>query len=94
MSDTSYVQATFSTRARFMSSTAGRQAFPNIMQDAYGHKCMTGFHRYGRALGAVIPLEGVLMLAGYGHLVPPEMQERILIAAQLLLDKQDIEGLR
>ena len=55
---------------------------------------MTGFHRYGRALGAVIPLEGVLMLAVYGHLVPPEMQERILIAAQLLLDKQDIEGLR
>jgi hypothetical protein len=37
--------------ARFCSTTEGRQGLPDILHDSFGLKSITGFHRYGRALG-------------------------------------------
>lgn len=80
--------------ACFVTSTEGRQRFPEIMQDVFGEKAITGFHRYGRALGAVIPLEAVRLLAGCAHAVDPAMRKRIRATARALLKEQEEQGLR
>lgn len=69
------------------STTDGRQRFPDILQVSYGEKAVIGFDRYGRALGAVVPMEAVLMLAGSPDKVDKGVRERIEKAAQALLDK-------
>lgn len=69
------------------STTDGRQKFPDILQVSYGEKAVIGFDRYGRALGAVVPMEAVKMLAsGVAAAVDEDIQRRIQRAAQLLLD--------
>ncbi len=50
--------------ARIMSTTDGRQRLPGLLQDVYGHQTMVGFDRYGRALGALVSMEAVAILAG------------------------------
>jgi hypothetical protein len=67
------------------STTDGRQRFPDILQVSYGEKAVIGFDRYGRALGAVVPMEAVLMLAGKDDRVDQGIRERIERAAQALL---------
>lgn len=74
--------------ARFCSTTEGRQGLPDILQDAFGLKSITGFHRYGRALGAIIPIEAVRLLAGYGASVDEETKLRIRNSALNLLQGQ------
>lgn len=69
------------------STTDGRQRFPDILQVSYGEKAVIGFDRYGRALGAVVPMEAVLMLAGSTDKVDKGVRDRIERAAQALLDK-------
>lgn len=69
------------------STTDGRQRFPDILQVSYGEKAVIGFDRYGRALGAVVPMEAVAMLAGDHVGVDQDVRERIRRAAQKLLDE-------
>jgi hypothetical protein len=69
--------------ARLYTTTEGRQFFPDILQDAFGEKGVTGFHRYGRLMGAVIPLEAITLLAG-GE-VDEETRIRLQNAAHNLL---------
>lgn len=68
------------------STTDGRQRFPDILQVSYGEKAVIGFDRYGRALGAVVPMEAVQMLAGQLGTVDDDVRERIERAARALLD--------
>lgn len=68
------------------STTDGRQRFPDILQTSYGDKAVIGFDRYGRALGAVVPMEAVQMLAGATDNVDEDIRGRIQRAAQALLD--------
>lgn len=75
--------------AAFVTTTEGRQRFPDVMQDAFGPKAFTGFHRYGRPLGAVIPIDAVMVLAGYGHLLDEATLERIKNTAQALCAAED-----
>jgi hypothetical protein len=70
--------------ARFCSTTEGRQGLPDILHDSFGLKSITGFHRYGRALGAIIPIEAVRMLAGY----PDTVDEGTKLRIQNLLEGQ------
>lgn len=44
-------------------TTEGRRRFPDFIQDSYGSKTITGFDRYGRFLGAIVPPEAVFLLA-------------------------------
>lgn len=67
------------------STTDGRQRFPDILQVSYGEKAVIGFDRYGRALGAVVPMEAVLMLAGKTAAVDEDVRARIERAALRLL---------
>jgi len=67
------------------STTDGRQRFPDILQVTYGDKAVIGFDRYGRALGAVVPVEAVRMLAGYSNHVDDDVRARIKRAAMALL---------
>lgn len=69
------------------STTDGRQRFPDILQVSYGEKAVIGFDRYGRALGAVVPMEAVLMLAGKTEDVDEDVKLRIERAAQKLLQE-------
>ena len=69
------------------STTDGRQRFPDILQVSYGEKAVIGFDRYGRALGAVVPMEAVLMLAGKTQDVDEDVKLRIERAAQKLLQE-------
>jgi hypothetical protein len=69
------------------STTDGRQRFPDILQVSYGEKAVIGFDRYGRALGAVVPMEAVLMLAGKTQDVDDDVKLRIERAAQKLLQE-------
>ncbi len=69
------------------STTEGRQRFPDILQFSYGDKAVIGFDRYGRALGAVVPIEAVRILAGYGETVDDDVKRRMERTARLLLAK-------
>lgn len=72
--------------ARLYTTSEGRQVFPDILQDAFGEKAITGFHRYGRVLGAVVPMEAVMLLAGQP--VDEEAGLRLRNAAQALLEER------
>jgi len=74
--------------ARFCTTTEGRQELPSILQDAFGLKSITGFHRYGRTIGAVIPIEAVRLLAGYADTVDDEIKIRIRNSALNLIEAQ------
>lgn len=67
------------------STTDGRQRFPDILQVTYGDKAVIGFDRYGRTLGAVVPVEAVLMLAGHSEHVDDDVRARIKRAASALI---------
>lgn len=67
-----------------VSTSEGRQRFPDILQTSFGDKAVIGFDRYGRALGAIVPIEAVMLLAG-GH-VDEDIRKRIQDGAKLLLD--------
>jgi hypothetical protein len=72
--------------ARVYSTTEGRQRFPDILQEVFGEKSIAGFERYGRRLGALIPMEALLLLAGRGSMLDKETRIRIQNAASSLLD--------
>lgn len=74
-----------STTKIVYSTTDGRQRFPDILQVTYGDKAVIGFDRYGRALGAVVPVEAVRMLAGFSDNVDDDVRQRIQRAATALL---------
>lgn len=67
------------------STTDGRQRFPDILQVTYGDKSVIGFDRYGRALGAVVPIEAVRILAGRHDAVDERLRDHIERAASALL---------
>lgn len=68
------------------STTEGRQRFPDLLQTIYGEKAIIGFDRYGRALGAVVPIEAVRMLAGFSD-VDDDIRRRIEKTAKSLLSE-------
>ena len=68
------------------STTEGRQKFPDILQTSYGDKSVIGFGRYGRALGAVVPMEAVRVLAGFDDCVDEDVKRRIQRTARSLLE--------
>src|ERR1041385_1515772 len=74
------------SRALFYSTTEGRQKLPDILQVSYGEKAVIGFDRYGRALGALVPMEAVEMLAGSTR-VDADVRDRIQRTAKSLLDQ-------
>lgn len=46
------------TRAqRRVTTTEGRQRLPDLIQEVYGEKTVIVFHRYGRDLAALVPLD-------------------------------------
>ena len=67
------------------STTDGRQQLHDILQDIYGDKAVIGFDRYGRVLGAVVPMEAVAMLAGHTEHVDDYTRNRIEKAAEQLM---------
>lgn len=69
------------------STTEGRQRFPDFLQTTFGDKAVIGFGRYGRALGAVVPMEAVRLLAGFSESVDEDVRRRIQRTAQSLLKK-------
>jgi hypothetical protein len=73
------------------STTDGRQRFPDILQVSYGEKAVIGFDRYGRPLGAVVPMEAVRMLAGKTD-VDQGVMAIIKRAAENLLSEVDDPG--
>jgi hypothetical protein len=81
------VAAVQNTNQIVYSTTDGRQRFPDILQVSYGEKAVIGFDRYGRALGAVVPMEAVLMLAGKTENVDEGVRDRIERSAKALLSK-------
>lgn len=68
-------------------TTEGRQRFPDILQVSYGDKAVIGFDRYGRALGAVVPMEAVRVLAGFPDTVDPDIIKRIERTAKRLIER-------
>jgi hypothetical protein len=42
---------------RRVTTTEGRQRLPDLIQTVYGEKSVIIFHRYGRDLAALVPLE-------------------------------------
>ena len=76
-----------SDREILHSTTVGRQRFPDLLQRSFGEKSVIGFDRYGRALGAVVPMEAVCVLAGCAEQVDEDVRLRIERAAQSLLKR-------
>jgi len=74
------------------STTEGRQRFPDLLQTSYGSKAVIGFDRYGRALGAVVPMEAVRVLAGFSDSVDEDIKRRIEQTAKSLLQKLPAEA--
>lgn len=78
--------------SRLLSTTEGRQRFPDILQTCFGDKAVIGFDRYGRALGAVVPMEAVRLLAGFQESVEPRVREAIAETAKELLREVPAEA--
>jgi hypothetical protein len=90
MSDTRRQSASTKSKSQeslLYSTTEGRQRFPDLLQISYGNKAVIGFDRYGRALGAVVPMEAVRMLAGFGDSVDEDVRKRIERTARLLIEQ-------
>jgi hypothetical protein len=67
--------------ARALSTSQGRQRFPELIQDTYGHQSITMFTRYGRTIGGMISMDAVQMLIDPGS-VDPDVRARIQKNAQ------------
>ena len=94
MTSTSRRQAqSHKPQARLVSTTEGRQRFPDLLQTCFGDKAVIGFDRYGRALGAVVPMEAVRLLAGYDQAVDPGVRDTITRTARALLREVPAEVL-
>lgn len=78
-------------RGKLLSTSDGRKQFPALLQTCYGHKAVIGFDRYGLALGAVVPMEAVRLLAGFGDCVSAYDRQRIAEQAQALLREVPVE---
>jgi hypothetical protein len=81
-----------SGEGRIFTTTEGRQKFPDILQTSYGEKAVIGFGRYGRALGAVVPMEAVRLLAGFEGAVDEDIRARIQRTARSLLQDLPTEA--
>ncbi len=66
-------------------TTEGRRRFPDFIQDSYGTKTITGFDRYGRFLGAIVPPEAVFLLADEGAEIDEFAKQRIRECARQLI---------
>ncbi len=78
-------------------TTEGRRRFPDFIQDSYGRKTITGFDRYGRFLGAIVPPEAVFLLAEDDAEVDEFAKRRIRECARQLIREldsrdQELEG--
>ncbi|MBI1251476.1 MAG: hypothetical protein GC189_08395 [Alphaproteobacteria bacterium] len=67
------------------STSEGRAKFPDLLQSSFGDKKIIGFDRYGRIMGAVVPIEAVRMLAGLSDHVEEDTRSRIQKTARHLL---------
>lgn len=84
--------ASTQTDSQVYSTTEGRQRFPDILQTTFGEKAVIGFDRYGRALGAVVPMEAVRLLAGLDNCVDEHVQAHIKRTALKLLQQMPAEA--
>lgn len=76
------------------STSQGRAIFPELLQSAFGDKRVIGFDRYGRIMGAVVPIEAVRLLAGLEADVEEDTRMRIIKAARALLSQIPQEAAR
>ncbi len=67
--------------ARVLTTSQGRQDFPNLLQDTFGHQTITMFTRYDRTVGGLISMDAVQMLIDK-KLVDPATRRRIKKNAQ------------
>ena len=79
-------------KGRLYSTSEGRARFPDILQSSYGDKAVVGFGRYGRALGALVPMEAVRLLAGFDESVDEDVRKRIIRTARSLLQRVPAEA--
>lgn len=70
-------------------TTEGRRRFPDFIQDSYGSKTITGFDRYGRFLGAIVPPEAIFLLAEEDAEVDEFAKRRIRECARQLIRELD-----
>lgn len=75
------------TMSSVVPTTEGRKHFPDYIQDSYGKKSITGFDRYGRFLGAIVPPEAIFLLADESDEVDEFAKLRIKEYAQQLLQE-------
>lgn len=80
--------------AVLVSTTEGRARLPDLLQTSFGEKTVFGFERYGRAVGALVPMEAVRMLANLGEHVDADVRARIQRAAIKLLHETPNEAER
>ena len=50
-------ELTKTAKVKRVTTTEGRQRLPDLIQTVYGEKSVVIFHRYGRDLAALVPLE-------------------------------------
>lgn len=77
------------SKSRVVSTTEGRQRLPGLIQDVYGDKVVIAFGRYGRLLGALVPIEAVRLLAGLP--VDADVEKRVRWAAVQCLAQEKAE---
>lgn len=88
-------EATAPRKTQIVFSTSeGRAKFPDLLQSAFGDKRIIGFDRYGRIMGAVVPIEAVRLLAGLEAEVEDDTRNRIAKAAKALLAQIPQESTR
>ena len=67
------------------STSEARQKFAEIIQDTYGDKAIVAFERYGKPLGALVPMEALLLLAGGAHGIDSATEGRVRDSAYNVL---------
>lgn len=73
------------TRRRIYSTSEARANFAEALEMAQVDNAIIGFDRYGRPVAALVPIEAVLLLAGFKDDVSPRKREAIREAAALFV---------
>ena len=64
-------------RTSVLSTSEARANFAEALETAQVDNALIGFDRYGRTVAALVPVEAIYMLAGFGRLVDPATRKQI-----------------
>ncbi len=65
------------SKAKVLSTSEARANFADALETTQVDGAVIGFDRYGKTIAAMVPIEAIYIIAGYGHLVDAAKRAQI-----------------